>query len=312
MSRHAVEACLGEQSLKLCEQAGDLAHQLKDDLSAAMIHYRRAQQIARWELLMGEDDPRYLQLSHKLARSLRLAGHNLSAEMVLKEAISAGGAQAQRARLIGEQARLQRTRGELEQAAATLRQGIKLAIPCGHPELLAELYLELSGVLTDLQQDDLAIEELREGVLLATMGGEDALPDSARDLWRLHATLTVLHHRQEDMGAAAEAGALALEHARRERSPHGLAHCHLTVGRLHAEQGSPDAALDHLQQGLALYQELGSRQKVAECLLLMASLTPQQDTAQVTRALTLSEQVGWTEGIEQARRLGAAGAVAAS
>ena len=44
--------------------------------------------MARWDLLIGEDEERYLTLSTKLAESLVQGGHLLGAEVTYKEALA--------------------------------------------------------------------------------------------------------------------------------------------------------------------------------------------------------------------------------
>ncbi len=88
LARLAEEGELDEPSMDLLERIGDLATRWLDHETAAMVHLRRAQLVARWRLLIAEDDERYLRLMLKQAAALLFAGHHLSAEVVLKDILS--------------------------------------------------------------------------------------------------------------------------------------------------------------------------------------------------------------------------------
>ncbi len=104
LAHHAFEAeleSLAEDTLDLLVAAGDQACRWADVETAALTHYRRAVQTARWRLLMSEEDERYLELSLRLGRTLAAAGHRRAAEVVFKEVTGAAGRQprlAERAR----------------------------------------------------------------------------------------------------------------------------------------------------------------------------------------------------------------------
>ncbi len=93
LAHHASEAQLeplAEESLELLVAAGDEACRWADVETAALVHYRKAVQAARWRLLMSEEDERYLELSLRLGHTLAVAGHRRAAEVVFRQV--AGGA----------------------------------------------------------------------------------------------------------------------------------------------------------------------------------------------------------------------------
>ena len=55
-----------------------------------MDYYRRVAHIARWRVELGDDDPRYLQLSLKTASALLHAGHRRAAEEGFREILVTG------------------------------------------------------------------------------------------------------------------------------------------------------------------------------------------------------------------------------
>ncbi|MBW2454390.1 MAG: protein kinase [Deltaproteobacteria bacterium] len=93
LAHHAFEAqleSLAEEALDLLVAAGDEACRWADVETAALVHYRKAVQAARWRLLMSEEDERYLKLSLRLGHTLAAVGHRRAAEVVYREV--AGGA----------------------------------------------------------------------------------------------------------------------------------------------------------------------------------------------------------------------------
>jgi predicted ATPase len=88
LARHAWEGKVSKRAIELLEQAGDEAYTWFDEEQAALEYYKRAVHVARWDLLMGEDNPDYLNLQLKLGKALRQSGHHVTAKVVLKEIIS--------------------------------------------------------------------------------------------------------------------------------------------------------------------------------------------------------------------------------
>jgi serine/threonine-protein kinase len=101
LARLADEAGQTERAVELLERAGDEASRLQDLGGAALVHYRRASHLVRWELLLSEEDETYLRIALKMGRALSISGHRKAAEVVYKEIIAAAGrhpALAERAR----------------------------------------------------------------------------------------------------------------------------------------------------------------------------------------------------------------------
>jgi hypothetical protein len=111
LAHHGFEADDDGSSLKWLLDAAEAACRWSDHETAALVHYRRAAHVARWHLLLAEDDPLQLRLALDMADALLNAGHLASAEVVLKGALGSapvGGESAERARLA--LARLERAR----------------------------------------------------------------------------------------------------------------------------------------------------------------------------------------------------------
>jgi hypothetical protein len=120
LAHHGFEADEDGRSLGWLVEAAEIACRWSDHETAALVHYRRAAHVARWHLLLAEDDPLQLRLGLDMADALLEAGHLASAEVVLKGALGAapvGGDSAERARLaLG---RLERTRAKAGMCSST-------------------------------------------------------------------------------------------------------------------------------------------------------------------------------------------------
>ena len=306
LAHHAHQAELGRQTLDLLEQAGDAAVLQHDYETAALQHYKDAHRWARWRLRLDGADPRYLGLAIKLARALRLAGHLLSAEMVLYECADEARAHTSlHARHELESALVHRARDRLDEAEHALGRAIPRALTADEPELVIRIYLELADLLLARGQRRRALEELAEGALVVTKGDGDAATEGPPGLWQLVLRRAELLAADGSRPAALRTAERALHLSRGENSLVGQAHCHLALGRLLAQQRETETARRNLTTAGKLFRRIGDRQHTAECLLLQASGHSGDERASlVSRAVELSRQVGWTEGIERARRVG--------
>lgn len=275
-----------------------------------MEHFLRARDWARWELGIPDDDPRAIRIATQLARSLRMARHFLSAEATLQEVIEAACDEPNLlAEVLAETGRLSHAQGKTEQANQAFHLALSHALGCGDSDLLVSVYLELAELLVEENRPEQALEELTEGVLLATKGDGETATDGPVDLWRLLLRTAELRSQQGECAVARDLISRALFHARREGSLEGQAHSHLLVGRMAVEQGQSEPGRGSLNMARTLFRRLGDRKNTAECLLLQATslqTTNQpgkiaQRAALLSQAIALSEQAGWEEGIERAR-----------
>lgn len=301
-ARHAFEAQLGDESLTLLQQAGELSAHWLDDEGAA-VHFRHALHVARWELLLGEDDPRFLVLSLKLGDALTASGHFLASEMILKEAIASSAQHTMlRIRLHGALARLLARRDLLEEAAVVWRQAISLALEAGVEGLLLEGYLELAEVMERRGMRDEAIAELDEALLMASAGASADGVGGPPGVWRLLLRCAELRHGRGEREAPLRMAAQALEQAQRERSLEGQGRSQLAMARWLGPKRL-DAAEEAASAAVAAFRRLGDRRSVAECLLCRARLQPANRLALAEEAQDLARQVQWSEGLAEANRM---------
>ncbi len=304
LARHAAAANLGEDALYLLVEAGKASERMLDDIGAAN-QYRHALQIARWQLLIDETDEVCLDLSLRLANSLRYSNDALAAEMVLKESIQhATSDPAWHARLLHSMALLELSKGDPTEAVDTMQYAVRQAFFSARPALLNQMYIDLGKVLDQAGQSIRAAEELAEGVLVVTSGDGPEAQKAPVSFWRLLAQLADLQFRQGDAENAFKTVSSALSQAERQGSRIGQARCHYLMARCLDRMNRSEAADEHHAIALAAFRRLGDRRSAIEVLLSRASTAPQARSELMQQALTLSRQIDWEPGIRAASALG--------
>lgn len=306
LARHARDARLGEAAVELLIGAGELAREGLDHEGAAL-HFRSALMVLRWELLVGEEDELFLRVALELGEALTGAGHLLAAEMTFKEAISSSGRRPDLAlRLRRSYGRLLAVRGLWEEARAICAEDLPKARGLGERGLVLELYQDLSEALLALGREEDAERELEAGMRILTQGEGPKGPEDReglKGLWHLILRLASLKASSAGAREAVTLAEAALGQARRSDDLEGVGRSLLALARhLDPEESRVKRTL-FLEEAAACFGRLGDRQGVAECLLAKAR-SPTSDLRQtLEKALVLSSQVGWVEGVAEARKL---------
>ncbi len=298
LARHAAEAGLGERALELLREAGHRAEIMLDDAGAA-IHYRRALHVARWQLLLEERDETCLDLTLRLANSLRYADDLQGALMVLRE--SQGSTEADpawNARLLHSLSLTLLAQQETTEALEVMQQAVRQAFFSGQPTLLNQIYMDLGRVLDVNGETERAAEELAEGVLMVTAGDGVLSAETPDTFWRLLAQLSELHYRHGNLDGALDTAKAALAQAQRHASRIGQARCHFLLGRCYDGRGEVGLAEEHHAQALDAFRRLGDRRSIAEVLLSSASHKPNVRDNLAAQARILLDQINWVGALQ--------------
>lgn len=303
LARQATAAGLGETALERLGEASAACSRALDP-GGAGAHLQQARHLARWELLIGENDARYQALSGQLADALRDAGHLLAAELVYKETLQTDlQAPAQHARLLLGMAELMHRRRLFTEAESLARQALPLGLRAGQTALLMAIYTLLVDTLVGLGRSEAALAELEEGVLLLS-GGEGAFaPDLPAGSWRLLERLAILRLAAGSPEEARQLGEQVLSLARHDGSLDGVSRGHLLLARIHARSGDAAGLERHGTAAVQALRRLGDRQGAAEALLVSAALRPGETQHRINEALDLARQVAWDQGIAKASAL---------
>jgi len=306
LARHAYEAKMGEKAIDLLEQAGNLAEECLDDGGAALF-FRRALHIARWQLLLETDDQRCLELSLKLVNSMRYSSDTLGVELTFKEALSCAANNPKfHTRFLLSWTEFELTRNHGQEALFSIQNAVRRAYAAGRAQLLAETYLNMTKVLSFLGNIGTAIDELEDGIMIATGGAgvDHQLPLTG--LWRLYIELAQLHLRQKNRDLAMQAANNAHLSACREQSLLGEGRSGYLIGTLMDEMGRHDESLQHLSKALDIFIKLGDRRSVGETFLAMAGTPPNLRSDLARRAMDVFQQINWIEGILAVKRISSA------
>ena len=291
LARHSFETKLGRLALELLENAAYEAESWLDDGGAA-IYFQRALHVARWELLLGAEDKRYLEVSLKLADSLRYSGNLVAADVVLKETLAASKHnQALNARAHCSLARLELAQNRRPEAVTAVIKAVGQAVLVGDSELLTEMYIELGRVLALVGEMAQGVTELEEGLLMLTGGEGLAATQGPPGFWRLLVDLAWFRSRTGRKDLALETAKRALWHAERERSKLGMARCHHLLGDLCAGIDQVGEAERHHQAAQSNFIALGDRRSTGECMMALARESTSLPADTLSRARELIQQI---------------------
>ncbi|MCS6913289.1 MAG: protein kinase [Myxococcota bacterium] len=310
---HALLADPSAVPLGVLERAGDAARHGFDDAGAEW-WYRKAYARAQQLVSAGQEHPEVqVQAGLRLALTLRYAGNIVDAEQILREVLTLGRGDGQaEASARRGLARLAYIWDQPAAAQQELYEAIRAAWRAGDPQLLAELYLELADVMVRAGRAEAAERELREGIDSVTCGDGIQSEQGPVTLWRLLlrlAELLLQHGGRGRLPEALQVGRHALRWAEKSGSHLALSKVHCFLGRAFRELGDPQVAARHHELAVEEARLAGDRRSTAELLLVMADALQQAgrtpDRSWNVRALlqeasTLSQQVGWAEGLRLA------------
>ena len=184
-----------------------------------------------------------------------------------------------------------------------MRHAVGEAIRAGDPDLLTDLYLELSSVQALQSGREESAAELEEGVFLISAGVESSSGEGPVGFWRLLAA--VAEHRASEGRCDTALGMLyqALDHARSQESLLGQARCSFELGRILGQLHRTTEAQEHFRSAESAFQRLGDRRSLGECLLARAANPGEDHLTLVHQAISLFQQIEWSDGIVAAHQL---------
>ena len=304
LGHHTERAELLDEGSQLLLQAGDEAVRRFDNRGATRLFERALAATRKLMLERGDETVRaqFVEISAKLGDSLRVGGHVALARGILEEALTCSDGIAQhRAALLRSLAHLALINDKMTEASSFLAEAIGLAIAVGNTELLCNLYLELSNTHLRTSQPRPALRELEEALNLVTLGEGEATTHGPKNLWRILHRIAVLRGSTHHYTSAIDCATHALRHARRVGSRIGMATCQETIARYNDELGNAFAAQRARTAAVEEMRSLGDRRTTAELLLTLISPAT-DDNESLQEAVALAHEVGWSEGVERAKR----------
>jgi eukaryotic-like serine/threonine-protein kinase len=305
---HGYHAGGGEQVVASLERAGREAERLFDD-AGAVVHYRRAWELARRAVLGGEEDAEQelARVGVSLGNAMCYAGDLAGAEGVLRETLElCSNERALSARALRALARVAAAGGQpFERCAEHMRGGLGHALRSGDRAVIAETYLEWSTLLQREGDKATAASELGEGILIVTGGEGPRAEDAPPVMWRLALRMGELQvSLGEHAGACASAEA-ALFQATRVGSDLGAARAHSLLGDVYRAMGRHAEAAEERVKAVDWMRRLGDRRSTAELLFALAKEdlaagANDRARAKLVEVRELSHSVEWRDGEERA------------
>jgi serine/threonine-protein kinase len=305
---HGYQAGGGEQVIASLERAGDEAQRLFDD-AGAVVHYRRAWELARRAVLAGEDaaEQTLARVGVLLGNAMCYAGDLVGADGVLRETLEqCGGERALMARTLRALARVAATGGQpFERCSDHMRAALAHAVRSGDRAVIAETYLEWSTLLQREGDLPAASTELGEGLLMVTGGDGPRATDVPAITWRLALRMGELMLALAQPAEACAYAQAALFQAERVGSDLGAARAHTLLGDAYRALGrSAEAAVERLR-AVEWMRRLGDRRSTAELLWALAKedlAAGARDRARekLVEVRDLSDAVEWRDGVQGA------------
>ncbi len=302
---HFLSAGMEQDAFQCYETAGDDAFD-HFDAQGAISFYRQALDIARWRLLLSEDDIRYITLNAKLGKAMSAAGDLNGALIVLKHGAGNSSFYPEiKIDITRSLAKVLMSQGYPAKAIAALRQAIGDAIMHGDAEVLTDLYLELGELLVLSGDTVQALEELNEGQDLVTAGEGPMVSKAPKNLWLLLVKISELRSSQSsdlsNLKTAMETASAALIQAERISDSTGIAGAHILLAELHRKASIDEKIDHHISQALKTLRTIGDRKGQVRCLLLAASRKNSGDSeAYREEAYQLAWEIGWPDGMKHA------------
>ncbi len=295
-----------KEAMRMLRKAGDLAAEQLDDTGAGQFYYR-ALVAVRQAVHLGEEDsgsePQFVALSIKLAEVLRTRGETALARGILAEARDWAHSQLLMASVDRAGAAIALSEGDIDGAIAGLRRGVGRAIATGDRGLVCELYLDLSQALLRAGNPDGANRELSECIDLVTLGEGFTAEKGPEPFWRVLRALAQVIDSSGDVYRALRVAEAALLHAQRVRSRLGGARVQQQLASLCEKAGLGGKAERYRQAAITEMRNLGDRRATAELLLNdMPARAAVVMPGKLNDAITLTKEIGWSEGHERAKR----------
>jgi serine/threonine-protein kinase len=293
---------------QLLARAGDNATRQHNDLGAAEL-LNRALSATRTVLQSNQElelEMLLVDISIKLASALRAVGEIGLARGILNESRDqCRDSAVLRVRLLRASAKIHAAEGDTDGAIALCREAIGLAIPMFAVELLTDTYLDLATMQLRNGEAAEAAHELEESIDLITMGEGPATTSAPSQFWRLLLRLAQLLSSEGNTTKALHIAQHAARLAKISGSSVGIARCHATLASILEATGESGKAQSYRHRAIQDMRSLGDRRTTAE--LLLETSRPSQSLGRITpasvrEARMLAEEVGWDEGVRQARR----------
>ena len=306
-AHHAYEAGAYKKAMELYLKAAALADDATDGAGASRL-YKKAEEIARWKLLLDEKKPVYVDMRVRFARALLTMQDISAAEVMFKSVENEASDYPRLASWVGMGlADIFMLQGRPVKAVATLTDALGRILPSGEQEILAETYLELGNLLVVQGKPQRALEELEEGFDIVTMGRGVTWEGATESLWKILLRMADLGRRKAEVEKGEERnttlhkallwGGGAVAQAVRLSSPLGRARAHEVVSKICATLGMDAQQSLHSHEAASALSEIGGRSGQKTCLLDIGRMGPGASEVYRRGAYHLGGESHWCEEI---------------
>ncbi|MBU1219144.1 protein kinase [Myxococcota bacterium] len=289
-----------DKSIESLQSAARICETSLDDYGSIVL-YRRAHDLAQIDALSGRNQGHFVEICSKLGDLLMFTGEFREAEKVFREGLLfADGYIDLEVSILSSMARMTSIASKTEEKARTLiNQAIKKASSTKNPELIYKAYFDLSYIELKWERWEEGAEYLKEGIEMIRKNSSN--PDS---FWRLYIRLSEFEFAMGNHQEAVEILMSSIATNRNQYSPLAIGRTHYQAGYYFLKMGQTQDAKVHFNIAINYLTETGDRMGVAQASLAMAEVHSHREREPfIRKALSLSEQIGWIDGLEKASRL---------
>ncbi len=294
-----------KEALAYLQTAGQLAIQQFDDKAAENL-LARGLRVAR---RLHTQDPSatsdsYMQVATQLVELLIARGKYRLTQGILDEAKSLALVPQHQSTVAWLQSKLHLATAQVALAVQEANAAIHKALSVGNQTALCQAYLQKVLCLQRDGQPYAATLELLEAIDVITAGhGLDSPPTPSLLLWEIAILAAHSLWEQNKHKQALSFGHGALGVAIRLHSPKAKGRTSRLLSNFYAELGQHSRATQYRQRALRELNFLGDRQSTSEILLstVPASAGPTDQNRNLHLALTLAQEIGWSEGVRRAQ-----------
>jgi serine/threonine-protein kinase len=315
LARHAERCEQLEQAAGQYIRAGDDAVHRFDDHGAVERYWRAVTCARRLEALGGGPDSQaMLDASLRLADVLRYTGEPALALGCLDEADGLAARPAEQAGLARARGRTLMALDRPVRAVTYLRRAVGHGIRAGDRGFLCETYIDLAKALGKAGRTTDAINELREGIDVITLGAGLDSDDVPPRFWLLALRLAEQLLEAGRLGEAEAVSTGALRYMERSESLVGTARLHTLLAAILDRTGHRRQAQHHRGRALDVMRRLGDRKSTAELLLAAARASHEMEPLgegaapadhrdrSIALAQALAVEIGWADRSSQGRQ----------
>jgi eukaryotic-like serine/threonine-protein kinase len=301
LAKHIFKTNDLHKAVDYLEYAGDEYEKELDDFSAAS-YYKHAYDIAKILSLKGERLGQFTRISFKLGDILRYTNQDAAAESVLKEGLLfCEGDPDTEALILSSLARLtlKTSEGTSDKACTLIQRALRLASSSKNSDIFYRVFFDMSSISHDTGSFSHGANLLKTGIAKAM-----SLFSGKPKFWRLFLKFAEFEFQNgnHENSISILMESLSIIDKNFDQSSLAKGRVHFLLGQIFSRLNSVNDSIPHLELAAEYLQLAGDRKTAAESFLMIAEHN-HGIKENLKKAVFLSMQIGWKQGIERANTI---------